>query len=171
MYEEDQGGPWYKQVWAWFIIAILVLAVVLGIGLLIVAMSNQDSMVRDNYYKEGRAINMHLGRDQLARQHNLNAIFEVDELTGEIRLELDGDLEVPPGELRLDFISPSHAERDRSVTLGRVGSNQYAGQLESELEGRYYLDLSDPERTGEAGWRLTDEVVLAPGQQYQLTHR
>ena len=171
MLEEDQGGPWYKQVWAWFIIAILALAVILGIGLLIVAMSNQDSMVRDNYYKEGRAINMHLGRDQLARQYNLNATFEIDDLTGEIRLELDGDLDVLPSELRLDFISPSHAERDQSVTLGRVGRNQYAGQLETGIAGRHYLDLSDPQRPGEQGWRLTDEAQIEPGQQYQLTPR
>lgn len=171
MHEEDQGGPWYKQVWAWFIIAILVLAVVLGIGLLIVAMTNQDSMVRDNYYKEGRAINMHLGRDQVARQYKLNATFEIDELTGEIRLELDGELETPPNELRLEFISPSHAERDRAITLGRVGRDQYAGQLETGIEGRYYLDLSDPQLPGDNGWRLTDEAQVAAGQQYQLIHR
>lgn len=171
MYEDEHSGPWYKQVWAWFIVGILVLSVVLGIGLLIVAVTNQDSMVRDNYYKEGRAINMYLGRDQRARELGLSAIFDLDEVTGEISLELDGELQVFPQTLQLDFISPSHSERDRSVTLTRVGSNHYAGQLESQLSGRQYLDLSDPEQQGDAGWRLTDEATIELGRQYQLTHR
>src|SRR5690606_40709111 len=58
---DENIPPWYKQFWPWFLISILVFAVVIGLGLLYVSMLNPDSMVRDNYYKEGRAINMHMG--------------------------------------------------------------------------------------------------------------
>ena len=143
----------------------------LGLGLLSISILNQDSMVRDNYYKEGRAINMHLGRDRMAEQLNLAAEFTIDELTHEISLELTGDLEVAPSELVLDVMSPSHAERDRTVMLRRIGARQYAGQLEAGLDGRHYVDLSDPTLTGEDGWRLTDELKLTPGQSYTLSPR
>ena len=71
MQRNDNIPPWYKQFWPWFLIGILVFAVVIGMGLLWVSLLNPDSMVRDNYYKEGRAINMHMGRDQMARELRL----------------------------------------------------------------------------------------------------
>tara|TARA_R110000824_G_scaffold211728_2_gene397691 strand:- start:5788 stop:6312 length:525 start_codon:yes stop_codon:yes gene_type:complete len=160
--------PWYKQFWPWFIVGILVFAVVIGLGLLFIALANQDSMVRDNYYTEGRAINMHLGRDQMATQLALSSEFTVDELTGEISLSIDGQLEPLPTDLQLDLISPSHAERDRTVLLKRISGNQYAGQLPEPMQGRHYVDLSDPVKPGDTGWRLTDEITLSAGQTYRL---
>ncbi|SFM88810.1 FixH family protein [Halopseudomonas yangmingensis] len=160
--------PWYRQFWPWFIISILVFAVVIGLGLLFIALANQDSMVRDNYYKEGRAINMHLGRDHRARDLGLQANFSIDTLTGEVSLTLDGQLESMPQNLRLDLISPTHADRDMQVDLYQVSDNLYAGQLERSLTGRVYVDLSDPQLPGENGWRLTDELQIAADQQYRL---
>ncbi|MFA5678128.1 MAG: FixH family protein, partial [Pseudomonas sp.] len=144
-------------------------AVVIGMGLLYVSLLNPDSMVRDNYYKEGRAINMHLGRDHLARELELQAQFSIDELTGDVALQLDGKLEQLPSSLLLEIMSPTHAERDRSVQLRQISANHYAGQMPSSIQGRHYIDLSDPTRPGEDGWRLTGEVTLVMGQQHQLS--
>ena len=33
MTHDPSQSPWYKQIWAWFIIAILAFAVFIGIGL------------------------------------------------------------------------------------------------------------------------------------------
>ena len=171
MQHDNDIAPWYKQFWPWFLISILVFAVVIGMGLLYVSLLNPDSMVRDNYYKEGRAINMHLGRDQHARELDLSAEFTIDELTGGVSLQLDGKLEPLPPRLLLDIMSPTHAERDRSVELRQISANQYAGELEFSIRGRHYIDLSDPQVPGEDGWRLTGEVVLEMGQQHQLSAR
>lgn len=171
MTEQEIIPPWYKQFWPWFLISILIFAVFIGLGLLTIATLNQDSMVRDNYYKEGRAINMHLGRDQMARELNLVADFQIDELTGEISLELQGKLENLPANLQLDLISPTHADRDRSVLLKHVSAEQYVGQLEEPMQGRLYIDLSDPALPGEDGWRLTDELTISMGQPYRLSAR
>lgn len=169
MQQDEIIPPWYKQFWPWFIIGILVFAVVIGLGLLFISLAYQDSMVRDNYYKEGRAINMYLGRDQLADELQLSSEFSVDEVTGEISLNLEGQLQPLPTDLQLDLISPSHAERDRTVLLKRVSGNQYAGQLSETMQGRHYVDLSDPTKPGETGWRLTDEINLGSGQTYRLS--
>tara|TARA_R110001592_G_scaffold363357_1_gene685108 strand:+ start:14147 stop:14659 length:513 start_codon:yes stop_codon:yes gene_type:complete len=168
---ENDIEPWYKQFWPWFLIGLLGLSVTVGLSLLFISFAYQDSMVRDNYYKEGRAINMHLGRDQLARDLSLVATFTIDDLTGEISLTLNGDLEVYPEILQFDLISPSHSDRDRAIALNRVAANEYAGQMPQRIQGRNYIDLSDPARPGEAGWRLTDEVTLASDRVYQLDTR
>ncbi len=170
-FDENNPPPWYKQFWPWFMVGILVFAVIIGLGLLFIALANQDSMVRDNYYKEGRAINMHLGRDHMARELGLTAEFSIDELTGEVSLALQGNLDTLPRALQLDVISPSHADRDRSVILNQLRGNQYAGQLEANVRGRHYIDLSDPTRPGDDGWRLTDEMQIEPGEPLRLTYR
>ena len=168
MQHDENIPPWYKQFWPWFLISILGFAVVIGLGLLYVSMLNPDSMVRDNYYKEGRAINMHMGRDHRASELGLSASFTVDELTGDISLQLDGELQQLPPQLALELISPTHAERDRTVMLQQISGNRYTGQLEWGIRGRHYIDLSDPALPGETGWRLTDEITLVMGQQHQL---
>src|SRR5690606_40588430 len=114
---QQQNGipPWYKQFWPWFLIGILVFAVVIGLGLVYVSLLNPDSMVRDNYYKEGRASNMHMGRDHRARELNLSASFSIDDGTGGVRLGLDGDLHPLPPRLLLDIIAPTRAEAERRV--------------------------------------------------------
>ncbi|WVM92901.1 FixH family protein [Halopseudomonas pachastrellae] len=85
------------------------LAVFIGIGLLLVATMNPDSLVRDNYYSEGKAINMTLDRDHHARDLGIAASFAVDSVTGDISLQLEGDLPALPRSLTLDLISPTHA--------------------------------------------------------------
>ena len=170
-HDNDIPPPWYKQFWPWFMVSILVFAVVIGLGLLYVSLLNPDSMVRDNYYKEGRAINMHMGRDQAARELDLTAEFSIDELTGSVSLQLHGKLETLPSQLLLEIMSPTHADRDRDVELRHISGSHYAGELDSSIQGRHYINLSDPALPGENGWRLTDEVTLVMGQQHQLSAR
>lgn len=169
MQHDENIPPWYKQFWPWFLIGILVFAVVIGLGLLYVSMLNPDSMVRDNYYKEGRAINMHMGRDHRASELGLHAEFSIDEVTGDVSLRLDGELDALPPQLLLELMSPTHAERDRSLVLQQIADNHYTGQLEHSIQGRHYVDLSDPAQPGEDGWRLTGEITLVMGQQHQLS--
>ncbi|BDX19549.1 MAG: hypothetical protein CMK85_05915 [Pseudomonadales bacterium] len=166
---DTSASPWYKQFWAWFIIAILGFAVVIGIGLLMIAGLNPDSLVRDNYYSEGKAINLYLDQDRNASAIGVAAEFGIDDVTGDISLQLSGELQALPAGLKLDLISPTHASRDRTVMLRQIQGNTYTGQLENRIEGRRYVELSDPANAGDDGWRLTGEVHLAKGKQYQLT--
>jgi len=169
MQHDNLSTPWYKQFWAWFIIAILAFAVFIGLGLLFVATLNPDSLVRDNYYTEGKAINLYLGRDHMARDLGVGADFGIDEVTGDITLELQGDFVALPRSLTLDLISPAHASQDRAITLRQIRGNSYTGQLEQQIEGRRYIELSDPDKPGDKGWRLTGELNLVPGQRYQIS--
>ncbi|MCL5041071.1 MAG: FixH family protein [Gammaproteobacteria bacterium] len=171
MHKHDSIPPWYKQFWPWFILGILIFAVIIGLGLLFIALTNQDAMVRDNYYREGRAINMHLGRDQMARELSLRAEFTIDELTGDISLQLEGGLDPMPQRLQLDLIAPTLAHLDRSSLLTRISGNQYRGQLDEGVAGRLYIDLHDPDRPGDDGWRLAGEKQISLGEQYELVAR
>ena len=62
---ETQIKPWYKQFWPWFVISLPASAVVAGIITVFIAFDNADSLVVDDYYKAGLAIN-----DQVQLQKN-----------------------------------------------------------------------------------------------------
>jgi hypothetical protein len=58
--------PWYKQFWPWFLMALPASAVVAGIATVVIAMTNPDGLVKDDYYKAGLGINRTLEREQQA---------------------------------------------------------------------------------------------------------
>lgn len=148
--------PWYKEFWPWFLLGILGLSVVMGVTFLVFSLIGFDGMVEDDYYKQGIAINQVLEQDQRAAELGMQADLRIDDLTGDVVVELKG--QARPEQLRLELIFPTQGNRDQSVTLERVRNGHYVGQLPHALQYRWYLHLqpaiSDPD------WRLRGEIEL-----------
>ena len=68
--------PWYKQFWPWFLMALPASAVIGGIITIVIAMTNPDGLVKDDYYKAGLGINRTLEREQQAATLGLSAAIE-----------------------------------------------------------------------------------------------
>ncbi|NNJ73016.1 MAG: nitrogen fixation protein FixH, partial [Enterobacterales bacterium] len=68
--------PWYKQFWPWFIMALPASAVIAGITTVVIAYKNADSLVVDDYYKEGKAINFRIARIKEAENRGYTASLE-----------------------------------------------------------------------------------------------
>ena len=64
--------PWYKQFWPWFLIAVPVITVIMSGFLIHFATSTQDTLVIDDYYKEGKAINARLDKVEAAGLDSLH---------------------------------------------------------------------------------------------------
>lgn len=149
--------PWYKHFWVWFIILLPASVVVAGIVTVIIAFQNADSLVADNYYKDGLAINKVIARDKAAARLLLTADLEIYKLVGELRVSLRGNLSEHADVLQMDWFHPTSKERDFSLALRNTVGGEYVGQLENEIEGRWYLEISgmQPEP-----WRLKTEIDL-----------
>lgn len=148
--------PWYKEFWPWFLLGILSSSVIMGTTFLVLSITSFDGMVEDNYYKVGKAINETLEQDQRAAELGMSAQLRIDDLTGDVVVDLDG--EARPERLLLELIFPTQGNRDQSVVLDHVRDGHYAGQLPRALEYRWYVQLhpdsADPE------WRLLGEIEL-----------
>lgn len=159
---------WYREPWAWYIVIILLISFGWGSFQVYTAFTHQDSVVVDDYYKNGKSINQDMTRIQNANTLGIEGILMADALLGEVRVTLQGNLAKWPQNLKLHFLSPVFADQDQSLTLTRSFSTSdthatYVGQLSAPVLGRYYLQLETqdeliPEVGYETGWKITQEV-------------
>ena len=116
------------------------------------AITSENSLVSDNYYKDGLAINQSLSMDQKAQDLNLSAILKFNE-KGRVTAVLSGDLTTQPPFLTLKLLHPTLDGRDIQVKLLPEPGNTYSTLLESPLKGRWYIDII----AHDSIWRLKGE--------------
>jgi hypothetical protein len=157
--------PWYRQGWPWFLILLPGSVVVASFVTLWIAISHPQSMVRDDYYREGLAVNRRVEQAEAAHARGLQARLSIDPSTAALSLLITPDDGLPQ-RLRLALLHPTDAALDTTVELVRDGPGRYAGRIATLPVGRRYLQLGEPE--GGAPWLLRGtldrggEVELLP---------
>ncbi len=157
MTQQHDDKPWYKQFWPWVLIALPATSVIASLTMVTIAVQNQDTVVRDDWYKDGKAINESLERDEKAKTLRLKGSLSVDSLTGEVSVTLAGQAPLTVDSLHLVFSHPTLVQRDQALTLKRQPDGRFHGLLDKPLEGRYYIELSAQD------WRIQDMQTFPQG--------
>lgn len=149
--------PWYRLFWPWFLLAVPLTAVIMGLITLLLAVITADGLVVDDYYKQGLAINRTLARDRKAMELQLSALVRIDPQTGKVQVQLvTSENIIRPKYLYLQLLHPTRAHFDSKITLQPDGISGYAGRLEPTAESNWYLLLEPDSRA----WRLTGRIEL-----------
>lgn len=151
---QTDSKPWYRQFWPWFLIAIPGSSVVMGVIMINLAMSGKDSLVRQDWYKDGMAINQRMDKQNRARELGIQANLTLDKHSGDLFLEtrnLDIQLD---NQLALNLIHPTLEGKDRKLQLYLTPDNRFYAKLDFQPQGFYYLLLSPP--SGE--WEIESSV-------------
>lgn len=153
--EERDIAPWYKQPWLWFILTPLIAVFIYGFVFLYLSIVTMDGVVKEDYYRNARGYDLNSEKAQAAITKNIQAQLNLDSATGDISLQLSGELDTPPDHLTLDIVHPTHQKYDQAIHLKALGShNLYSGSLASPIKGKRYLQLLPPDQ----GWSLRAEV-------------
>tara|TARA_R110002049_G_scaffold7928_15_gene44539 strand:+ start:1504 stop:2043 length:540 start_codon:yes stop_codon:yes gene_type:complete len=158
----EASRPWFKQPWLWFVLSIPIASVILSSVMLTVAVVGKDSLVSDNYFKDGMAINQTIEQDHLAKALGLTPILNMNET--EVRLQLIATKEIPTQAfLTLKLLHPTVSDKDIIIKLLPSGNGLYLGDLPHPVEGRRYIDIYAFDNS----WRLREEI-FTPVLNFQL---
>ena len=135
--------PWYRHFWAWFVLAIPAASVVMGISLVYVASQNKVSMVKDDYYKEGKAINQRIDKLKRAIALGLTAEVSFSRETGDLLVTIPQLEDTGPERLKLALIHPTLEARDETITLVRAPESAYWAKLSPDKQGYFNVQLTN----------------------------
>jgi len=158
--------PWYKQGWPWALIAIPFFTVIAGVTTFIIANNTSDSLVQDDYYKKGLAINSNLDRVSLAGTLFLVAKIEIQSESNLIVISLHSDPNLDlndlnldsvsdsvskqnkglPGELILNFFHPTLESKDKTIRLVKLSGNDYVGEFSELANAYWHISLEDSDK-------------------------
>ena len=158
--------PWYQQFWPWFVFALPATAVVAGIVTIFIAVKHADSLVEDDYYKEGLGINTNLRQENLARELGVTGKLVISEDKVRVVLSMNRNKEsevLKPSMLMVKFYHPFSARHDFELPLQReVDDGVYAQSFQGMSTGYWRVEISPLYETGKDGstsvWRLTQRL-------------
>ncbi len=130
-----QSPPWYSQRWPWLLIAAPLVAVVASVITAVLAVSGADSLVSDDYYRRGVAINAELARRAEARRLGIEVTLHRHPDRNRIELLVRGNpaVEWPPV-IGIRLIDPAQARFDHRFNAAQTAPGHYeaaAGTLEA----------------------------------------
>jgi hypothetical protein len=146
----------------WLIIGLPITAVIASMVTWWIAADGADSLVAEDYYKQGMAITQTMEKEARASSLGLNMRLSVH--GGELHGQLQGRLDQYPDRLLLTLVHPSRDDQDVNVVLIATDQGEYRAALPPLPAGQRRLILQ-PE---DLGWRLVGRVTLPLTQSVSL---
>ena len=148
--------PWYKQPWLWFILAPLFAVIIFATSYAYLSVVTFDGMVKGDYAKNAKSFNTDNRRLEKASELGLQAELFMDEVTGDIRLELSSSdaNTLQLAKLTLLAIHPTVVSLDQDLVMARRPDGHFYSSLHKSITGKRYLHLMDQDKN----WRMTTEV-------------
>ena len=148
------AAPWYRHPIVWLIIAIPATSVAVGITLLTLAIRVPESVVRDDYYQAGRAINIDLRATHRAAELGIRASFLGSPEDGWL-LQVQQRQGRPSNHaLEVLLAHPTQAAKDVEFSLSP--NEQGWSGLIGPIGGRHVLSI----RSAADTWLLRREIRL-----------
>ena len=148
--QDKPAQPWFREPWPWLLMAGPAIVIVASLVTAWLAISSNDGLVIDDYYRQGLAINRTIDRSEAAERLGVQArLFLAD---GRVRVLLG--TAVVRGALILRALHPTRSGMDQSVDLIVVQPGEYAGRMEPLAPGRWHVVLESTD------WRLSGDWMM-----------
>jgi len=154
----DSQRPWFKEPYVWMLIGIPLTSVIVGIFFITAAVKNKDTLVRDNYYKDGLAYNSEVKWDKKAVEMDIQLELLVS--GNDLSLTIANSRLNLPTTLKVTLGHPTIPAKDRESVLQLKEGKTFLGFIETMEDGRYYFLVESIEQQ----WRVRKDVWIKNGQ-------
>ncbi|WP_367103684.1 FixH family protein [uncultured Psychrobacter sp.] len=170
-FKHQDSQPWYKNYMVIiFVIGLPAFVVVACIFFVYYSYQIRDSVVRDDWYMDGKTLYHDVSRDKLTYDLDLQGKMQFTP-SGEITFYLDypqqslqtgkllnGETLTYPDQLELSISHATDIKKDRDVVLQHQQGNKYSATVDIDpLKAKYYLQVSND---GKDDWRMRDVARL-----------
>ncbi|GAA0852149.1 FixH family protein [Aliiglaciecola litoralis] len=124
------------------------------------ALNTDDSLVIDDYYKEGRGINLELTKVQEAKALNIKTLLKVD--GNRISLEFLSGSPKTGEALQLFFYHPTLEKMDFSALLTQDANGMFRTTLDSPISGKWTVTLTPMTHN----WKIVQQIQLPRKQAF-----
>ncbi|MEN6668883.1 FixH family protein [Psychrobacter sp. B38] len=170
-FKHQDTQPWYKNYMVViFVIGMPTFVVIACLWFVYYSYQIRDSVVRDDWYMDGKTLYQDVSRDKLTYDLDLHGEMQFADDGGilfylnypEQSLQsgklLDGKPLTYPDKLALSISHATDIKKDRDVTLQHVEGNKYSAQVDIDpVKAKYYLQVSND---GQDDWRMQDVAKL-----------
>jgi hypothetical protein len=153
----ESNRPWYKEPYVWMLIGFPLTSIIVGLSLLTISILNKDTLVRDNYYKDGLAYNQELEWDKKAKSLDIRMEIQVND--NQLVINLLSSRQNTPSTLKVSLGHPTIPEKDRQSHLQLTQGKRFIGFIEPTENGRYYLLVESLEQK----WRIRQDIWIKNG--------
>ncbi|MCK4952080.1 MAG: FixH family protein [Gammaproteobacteria bacterium] len=155
MNDASQQSPWYRMPMVWMLILIPASSVVMGIVMIWLAITNDDGLVVDDYYRKGKTINKVLKRDVAAVNYGLEADIQFDYELHQVTMKLTAGTGFDrPDRIIIHFFNATRTGLDKTGVFTHSGNSLYTASFPELNHGRWYIQVEAN------NWRLLGSLSV-----------
>jgi uncharacterized protein len=152
--------PWYRHRWPWLLMLGPALVVAAGSYTGWLAVSRQDALVVDDYYKQGNAINKDLRRDREAQRLLVASNLSFNPAAGRLQGRITSMGNAFTHDIAIKLVHPTQPAKDITLIARPDAQGLFTAALPMLDAGRWHVVIEN-ERSD---WRLTG-IWNWPGEQ------
>lgn len=170
-FKQQDSQPWYKNYMVIiFVIGMPAFVVIACIWFVYYSYQIRDSVVRDDWYMDGKTLYHDVSRDKLTYDLDLHGQMQFSN-SGDITFYLNypeqslqsgkllnGEPVTYPDRLELSISHATDVKKDHDLVLQHQSGNKYTGKTNIDpLKAKYYVQVSNK---GKNDWRMQDVAKL-----------
>lgn len=148
-----------------------IFVVIASVSMFFVAKENMTDLVSDDYYKDGKHIEIELQRDEEAVKRHIQAQVLISPDKDKAKVFVSGNFDTGKP-LHLQLLHPAKKAEDQTIVLKAVNGNASTERMEYDAvfkplpaANHWYVRVAD-----EAGiWRVEDKWITSQGNAINLT--
>ncbi len=157
------ASPWYKQFWPWFLISLPLLTIIACFTFVVISLDSAPSMVVDDYYKKGKAINLELTKFNKAKALYLHGDLTISHDTIKFKFTKGDNKNVSA--LKISFYHKTLKENDFSTILTKNGIGEFTAIHSHVLLNRYTVFIEPMNGT----WKLKESIKLPYNNAFKIS--